>query len=178
MRDAATGTRVVVGIHGTCPYGIAACWGGANEALRNLDGVRYVDPVPDGDHSTATVYLDDDRLPPVDRWNRQFRQMVHDTYLLRGVEVTLNGTVEIREGMLVLAGHGHGPPVMLAPLEPGHKVQWDRGAASGQPLPESEAAAYSLLRRSSQRPNGHRVTITGPLSQTRDGYLLHVRLAD
>ena len=48
IHDAATGTRVVVGIQGTCPYGIAACWGGANEALRNLDGVQYVDPIPDG----------------------------------------------------------------------------------------------------------------------------------
>jgi galactose oxidase len=54
IHDAATGTRVVVGIQGTCPYGIAACWGGANEALRNLDGVKYVDPIPDGDRSTAT----------------------------------------------------------------------------------------------------------------------------
>ena len=55
VRAAASGTRVVVGIQGSCPYGIAACWGGANEALRNLEGVQYVDPVPDGDRSTATV---------------------------------------------------------------------------------------------------------------------------
>ena len=31
---------------GTCPYGIAACWGDANEALRSLEGVDYVDPIP------------------------------------------------------------------------------------------------------------------------------------
>ena len=49
VRDAARGTRVVVGIMGVCPYGIAACWGGANEALRSLEGVEYVDPIPDGD---------------------------------------------------------------------------------------------------------------------------------
>jgi hypothetical protein len=55
VRGAARGTRVVAGIMGTCPYGIAACWGGANEALRSLEGVEYVDPIPDGDRSTATM---------------------------------------------------------------------------------------------------------------------------
>ncbi len=178
MRDAATGTRVIVGIQATCPYGIAACWGGANEALRNLDGVKYVDPVPDANRSTATVYLDDDRLPPLDRWDRQFRQMVHDTYLLRGAEVTLNGTVEAREGVIVLAGEGRRPPVTLTPLQPGRKIQWDPGAASPEPAQESEAAAYSTLLRSSQRPHADRVTVTGPLSQTQAGYLLQVRLVE
>jgi hypothetical protein len=178
IRDAATGTRVVVGIQATCPYGLAACWGGANEALRNLDGVRYVDPVPDGDRSTATVYLDDDRLPPLDHWDRQFRQMVHDTYLLRGAEVTLNGTAEAHDGVLVLAGEGRRPPVTLTPLGPGRKVQWDRAAASPEALRESEAAAYSMLLRSSQRRHADRVTVTGPLSQTQAGYLLQVRLVE
>ena len=106
VRGAARGTRVVVGIRGTCPYGIAACWGGANEALRSLEGVEYVDPIPDGDSSTATVYLEDDRLPALDHWNEQFRQMVHDTYLLRGVEVTLTGTIEARNDVFVMVAEG------------------------------------------------------------------------
>ena len=147
VRDAARGTRVVVGIRGTCPYGIAACWGGANEALRSLEGVEYVDPIPDGDSSTATVYLEDDRLPALDHWDEQFRQMVHDTYLLRGVEVTLTGTIEARDGVLVLAGEGGRAPVTLTPLRPGQKVQWDRAAASPEPLRDGEAEAYITLLR-------------------------------
>ena len=178
IHEAATGTRVVVGIQGTCPYGIAACWGGANEALRNLDGVRYVDPIPDGDRSTATVYLEDDRLPALDQWDRQFRQMVHGTYLLRGAEVTLNGTVNAREGVLVLAGEGGRAPVTLTPLRPGQKVQWDRAAASPEPLRDGEAEAYITLLRSAPRPDTGRVTVTGPLSQTQAGYLLSVRLVE
>jgi hypothetical protein len=98
--------------------------------------------------------------------------MVHDTYLLRGAEVTLNGTVEAREGAIVLAGEGRRPPVTLTPLGPGRKIQWDPGAASPEPVQESEAAAYSTLLRSSQRPHTGRVTVTGPLSQTQAGYLL------
>jgi hypothetical protein len=178
IHDAATGTRVVVGIQGTCPYGIAACWGGANEALRNLDGVRYVDPIPDGDRSTATVYLEDDRLPALNQWDRQFRQMVHGTYLLRGAEVTLNGTVNEREGVLVLTGEGRRAPVTLIPLRPGQKIQWDRAAASPEPLRDSEAAAYSALLRSVPGADARRVTVTGPLSQTEAGYLLQVRLVE
>lgn len=178
MREAATGTRIVVGIQGTCPYGIAACWGGANEALRNLDGVRYVDPIPDGDSSTATVYLEDERLPALDRWEQQFRQMVHDTYKLRGAEVTLNGTIETRDGVLVLAGEGRRPPVTLTPLAPGQKIQWDHAAATPEPLQDIEEAAYAALVRSPRGAGPGQVTITGPLTLTEAGYRLRVRLVE
>ena len=178
VRDAATGTRVVVGIQGTCPYGIAACWGGANEALRHLDGVRYVDPIPDGDRSTATVYLEDERLPALEHWDQQFRQMVHDSYQLQGAEVTLNGTVEAREGVLVLAGEGRRPPVTLTPLGPGQKVQWDRAAAAPEPVEDTEAAAYGTLVRSPRGAGARQVTVTGPLIQTKAGYRLQVRLVE
>lgn len=62
--------------------------------------MQYVDPVPDGNRSTATVFLADDGLPALDRWDEQFRRTVHDSYLLRGVEVRLSGTVEARNGAL------------------------------------------------------------------------------
>jgi hypothetical protein len=104
--------------------------------------------------------------------------MVHGTYLLRGAEVTLNGTVNAREGVLVLAGEGHRAPVTLTSLRPGQKVQWDRAAASPEPLRDSEAAAYSTLLRSAPGSDARRVTVTGPLSQTEAGYLLRVRLVE
>lgn len=177
VRAAASGTRVVVGLRGSCPYGIAACWGGANEALRHLEGVRYVDPVPDGDRSTATVYLEDDRLPALDHWDRQFRRMVHQTYELRGVEVTLSGAIEARNGVLVLAGQGRRPEVTLTSLSPGRKIQWDRSAGAPEPVQASEAAAYGTLARASRTPGARHVTVTGPLTQTEAGYRLQVRLA-
>jgi hypothetical protein len=178
MRDAARGTRVVVGIRGTCPYGIAACWGGANEALRSLEGVQYVDPIPDGDRSTAIVYLDDDGLPQLDRWDDQFRQMVHQAYVLRGVEVTLTGTVEVRDGVFVLAGEGRRPPVELAPLAPGGKLQWDPAAGGPQVAEPGETAAYNTLARSPGAAGARPLTVTGPLQQTAAGYRLQVRLVE
>ena len=178
VRQAAKGTRVVVGIRGTCPYGIAACWGGANEALRNLEGVRYVDPIPDAQTSTATVYLEDDRLPPLDHWDDQFRQMVHATYVLRGAEVTLTGTIAARDGVLVLVGQGRRPPVELTRLDPSGKIQWDQAAARPQPASPSETVAYDSLTGSSQATGTRRLTVTGPLSQTQAGYRLQVRLVE
>ena len=178
VRDAARGTRVVIGIRGTCPYGIAACWGGANEALRSLEGVEYVDPIPDGERSTATIYLEDDRLPALDHWDDQFRRMVRQTYVLRGVEVTLNGTIEARDGVLLLASEGRRPPVELAPLDPGGKIQWDPAAASPQAAEPGEASAYNTLARSSAATDARRLTVTGPLQQTGAGYRLQVRMVE
>jgi hypothetical protein len=49
--------------------------------------------------------------------------MVHQTYELRGVEVTLTGTIEARNDAFVLADEGRRPPVELLPLAPGGKIQ-------------------------------------------------------
>lgn len=176
--DAARGTRVEVGIRGNCPYGIAACWGGANEALRSLEGVQYVDPIPDGDRSTAIVYLEDDGLPALHHWDDQFPRMVHQTYVLRGVEVTLTGTVEARNDVFVLAGDGRRPPVELIPLDPGGKIQWETATGAPQAAEPSEAAAYDTLTRSAEAVGPRPLTVTGPLHQTQAGYRLQVRLVE
>ena len=178
VRAAASGTRVVAGITGICPYGIAACWGGANEALRSLEGVQYVDPIPDGDRSTATVYLEDDRLPALDHWDDQFRERVHQAYELRGVEVTLTGTIETRNDVFVLAGEGRRPSVELVPLDPEGKIQWDPAARGPQAAEPGEAGAYDTLTRSAGSVGARPLTVTGPLHQTQAGYRLQVRLVE
>ena len=178
VRAAARGTRVMAGITGICPYGIAACWGGANEALRSLEGVQYVDPIPDGDRSTATVYLEDDGLPALNHWDDQFRRMVHQTYELRGVEVTLTGTIEARNDVFVLVGEGRRPPVELVPLAPGGKIQWDPAARGPEAAEPAEAGAYDALTRSAGGVGARPLTVTGPLHQTQAGYRLQVRLVE
>jgi len=175
--EAAKGTAVVIGITGTCPYGIAACWGGAYEALSQLEGVDLINPIPDADDSTAEVFLKDERLPALGRWDEQFRSMVNGTYDLRGVEVTLRGVIEERGGELFLAGGGQRPPVHLVPLGAADKVQWDHTIRERKPPEEGEALAYEKLAAASKDVSAsHQVTITGPLKQTDAGYGLHVRL--
>jgi galactose oxidase len=178
IQEAARGTRVVVGVQSTCPYGLDACWGAANEALGSLEGVEYVDPIPDGASSTATVYLEGTELPALDRWGEQFRRMVNESYLLRGVEVTLEGPVEGHDGTLVLQLDGSGRSVELAPLEGTEKIQWDRPRRQPQPVEREEAAAYDALAALALTTSPLRVTVTGPLHQTEMGYRLHVRLVE
>jgi len=95
---AAKGTRVVVGLTSTCPYGISACWGGAYEALQHLHGVDAVRPIPNPTDSTAEVFLKHGGLPELDKWPEEFARTANGSYLFRGVEITLSGTVELRGG--------------------------------------------------------------------------------
>lgn len=177
--DTAKGTAVVVGVTGTCPYGIGACWGGAYEALHQLEGVELVNPIPNADDSTAEVFLEDTRLPALDRWAEQFRSVVGGSYLLRGVEVTLQGTIVAHEGALFLESHGGRPRVLLAPLEPADKIQWSQPARSLKPLDAGEDSAYErLAAASSGLAAEQRATVTGPLQLVDTGYQLHVRLLD
>ena len=177
VAERAKGTSVVLGITGTCPYGIGACWGGAYEALRRLEGVDMVSPVPNVDNSTAEVFLVDDRLPKLDLWEDQFKAIVNGTYELRGVEVTLRGMIEKRDGDLFLAAAGRRPGVALAPLTLDVKIQWNHTHQSRKPLEPGEAAAYKeLAAMFDQLPSNQQVTITGPLEEANEGYRLHVRL--
>jgi hypothetical protein len=167
---------VIVGLLGTCPYGIGACWGGAHEALAALEGVQAVDPVPDPDNSTAEVYLEDNRLPPLRRWQEQFRQVANGSYTLRGVEVTVQGTLAAEGSNLFLDAEGRRPRILLAPLDASDNIQWNNATASPKVPDPAEANAYNSLE--GERSNlavGQPVTITGPLKETDPGYLLEVR---
>jgi hypothetical protein len=176
VAERAKGTAVVLGITGTCPYGIGACWGGAYEALRRLDGVDMVSPIPNVDNSTAEVFLEDDRLPNLDLWEDQFKAIVNGTYELRGVEVTLRGIIEERDGVLFLAPTGRRPGVTLAPLTPDVKIQWNHTNRNRRPLQPDEAVAYQKLAATfDQLPSDQRMTVTGPLEQAGEEYRLHVR---
>lgn len=177
MVEAAKGRPVVVGITGTCPYGIGSCWGGASEALRTLEGVQYVDPIPDADDSTANIFLEDERLPPLHGWDEQFRRMVNGSYDLRGVEVTLDGAITTLDGRLFLERQEPRPPVELSPLGAGDKVQWDRSTGGPRPPQPEEASAYERLAAEAEAIRGGRpVTVTGPLEERDVWYRLKVRL--
>jgi hypothetical protein len=172
----ASGTQVTVGITGTCPYGIGSCWGGAYEALSRLQDVAFVSPVPDTDDSTAEVFLEDERLPQLNRWEEQFRAIANGTYDLRGVEVTLRGAIQRQNGGMVLASRGNRPVVQLNRLEWNEKIQWNHLNRERKPLDVSEASAYDTLEAAtSESSRHHEVAITGPLKQIGNRYEVHVR---
>ena len=104
--------------------------------------------------------------------------MVRQSYVLRGVEVTVKGTIQARDGGLVLADEGLRPPVELAPLDPGGKIQWDPATGGPRAAEPGETAAYDTLARSSEAVGGRPLTVTGPLHQAGAGYRLQVRLVE
>jgi galactose oxidase len=172
---------VVIGITGTCPYGIAACWGGANEALHHLDGAAFVDPIANAEDSTATVFLAGDGLPPLDRWREEFRRIANDSYTLRGFEVAVSGQLTTRDGTVILVSPGGLPPLALMPLNQADVVQWDRSARAPRAADPAELDAYMTLARQTAGRTGTPdagaplVTVTGPLIPAAAGYRLQVR---
>ena len=84
VRAAAGGTRVVAGSRESARTASRPLGRRANEAPRSLEGVQYVDRIPDGDSSTATVYLEDDGPPAWIIGMINSGGMVHETYELRG----------------------------------------------------------------------------------------------
>jgi hypothetical protein len=68
--------------------------------------------------------------------------------------------------------------VVLARLDPGGKIQWDRAAGGPQAAGPGETGAYDTLARSRAAAGARSVTVTGPLQQTQAGYRLQVRLIE
>jgi galactose oxidase len=158
------GTRVTVGIDGVCPYGLGACWGGANEALHALRGVVAVDPVPDQVASTATVHLAGRGLPPLAAWHDEFHRIVNGSYRLRGFEVELSGVLDRNGAGARLRAEADRPSVALVPLDV---------PVQNRPAEPGERAAHRWL---AALDPGTAVRVIGPLAQVDDRFVLQVRV--
>jgi galactose oxidase len=172
-----TGTRVTIGLTARCPYGLAACWGGAYEALKKLSRVEAVRPIANTDVATAELFLRDQGLPDLDHWPEEFVAWANRSYDFRGVEVEIAGTLREEAGELELIGAAFPAPVRLRPLAQGIKVQWDYAARKPQEATANELQAYDNLRQQLQsaRDAGKQVRVTGPLAKTAAGWVLYVR---
>jgi hypothetical protein len=168
---------IVVGVTPTCPYGISACWGGAYEALKHLHGVRLVRPVPNAQDSTAYVYLEHNGLPDLEVWPTQFANIANGTHIFRGVEITVEGVLQTHQGdTLLMQGDDVRPPLLLQPIEALDKIQWDATKGSLKPLVPFEQDAYRRLQEKFNSAGGSlKVTVTGPLKKSDQGYVLEVR---
>lgn len=168
---------VVVGVTPTCPYGLSACSGPALAALKQLNGVRLVNPKINIDDSTASVYLKHDGIPDVGVWPTQFAAIANGIHLFRGVEITADGIIHTGPGQtLVMQAADERPPLLLHPMQPADKIQWDSASAAPQPLSDLEREAFANIRQAANaagRPI--RAIITGPLQKSGQGYILKVR---
>jgi galactose oxidase len=171
---------VVAGITPTCPYGLSACWAGAFDALKHLQAVRLVRPLPNPDDCTAFLYLNDGELPNVDLWRQQFASLANGTYLFRGVEVTLKGTVSAKpDGGLLLAATGSRPTVLLEPIQASDKIQWDLNTHALKPLTAAEQNAFAALQQQVHAAGGSLdVSVTGPFKVSGQTSEVEVREFD
>ena len=163
---------MTVGLTAQCPYGLAACWGGAYEALATLDGVAVVAPDADAADSTAQVYLRGDGLPDLDAWPAQLARSANGSYSFRGVELTLDGNLEQRGDDLMLVGRH--PEIRLRPLTPGGELAWDLATRAPRSATAEERAAYD---RAAQHV-GAAVCVTGPATTSDGQWSLAVRVVD
>lgn len=178
IRSHATGTHVTIGLTTKCPYGLGACWAGAYEALKGLNRVAAVRPIANPKDSTAEVYLRDKGLPDLHNWINQFAGRANRSYDIRGVEVTLVGSIRAQNGILQLTGDSLERPVTLMPLQQDLKVQWDHQDRRVQDATSDELNAYMQLEtRYHNRAGGmDSVRVTGPLTMTEaKEYVLYVR---
>jgi galactose oxidase len=167
--------EVVVGVTPSCPYGIKACWAGAYHALGRIDGVESVSTPPDAYNCTASVRLKPGALPDPERWAAQFKTMVDKAYVFRGVEVTVEGTVERAGDGLIMRVPGISEPCELTPLR--HKLQWNfKKGAARQPEPDERDAMAQLVHEPKDAgKKAFKVQVTGPFTHTDHGYSLEVR---
>lgn len=174
------GIKVTVGITSTCPYGLGACWGGAHEALINVDSVVSVDRVPNLQDSTATIYLQDQGLPQLAKISEQFTSVVNGSYEIRGFEVTISGCLKSQGGSLCLQ-HRFGDKtedVVLTHLDAGKKVQRRRSHVTphgSDGLSHAEIGAFKNLENACGSASDLNVSVTGTISCVGDHYELAVR---
>jgi galactose oxidase len=168
--------EVTVGVTHTCPHGINACWSGAKEAIRDLDGVAAVGE-PDAYNCTAILLLKDSallKLPDPAAWGERFQKSVGKAFVFRGVEATLQGTVKAEDKALMLSVPTIPKPIPLAKLR--NKLQWNAGKKKArQPEPDEAEAFETLLAYTLKRGQAVALTVTGPILPRTDGATLEVR---
>jgi hypothetical protein len=169
------GTRVSVGLTSKCPYGIGACWGGAYEALQNLEGVSAVRPIPIVEDSIAEVFLEGETLPDLDHWPEQISRTANGSYHFRGVEVTLLGGLRQCDDRLEVHVPALAGPVKLTPFEEGRKLQWDLRTGERKQATPAELEAYAKLSAARAADNEIVIRVTGPLVKIVDNWTLYVR---
>ena len=111
---------------------------------------------------TGSLTPRDGKLPDLAALERAVRE-TSAAFRLRGTEAEVAGTIERREGRLVLRASGTGELFALAPLT--RKVQWDTAANRDQEPTETERRAFERLTLEAEIVPGE-VRVTGPVSVT------------
>lgn len=163
---------LTLGIHVNSPYGLGEPWPDLREQLLKFPGIERVCEVPSTDTETCEVLPRGGRLPDAKQLGA-FIQGLGLGASLRGMEATVDGWLEKRDGQPVIRASGADDVWRLAPLT--HKVQFDFEKKRSHPLTDAERrACEALLLQWGGGPR--RVRVVGPVVKAADGRLtLEVR---
>src|SRR5262249_6138569 len=136
-----------------------------------------VRPMPNAKDSTGFVYLKDAGLPDIEAWPAEFTKMANTVHRIRGVEISVEGVVrDLGGGALIIQGDDSRPSMLLQPIQPGDKIQWNAANAAPHPLTPDEQKAYESLEGDVKEGGGAlQATVTGPLQKSGQGHILKVR---
>ena len=160
--------EVVVGITPNCPYGMKSCWPNAKAALERIGLVKRIDDV-DYYNCTAGLLMKEPGLPDVEKLRKEFTALMGGNYVVRGIEITLKGTLEMKEGVLHLTSETPALSLPLAKLE--HKLQWNYHKQRARGPEDEERVAYEELLEKVRLSGATKIkaAVTGPLHTSAPG---------
>jgi galactose oxidase len=160
--------EVVVGITPNCPYGMKSCWPNAKAALERVSLVKRIDDV-DYYNCTAGLLMKEPGLPDVEKLRKEFTALMGGNYVVRGIEITLKGTLEVKEGVLHLTSETPALSLPLAKLE--HKLQWNYHKQRARGPEDEERVAYQELLEKVRFSGATKTkaAVTGPLHTSAPG---------
>ncbi|KAK0651107.1 hypothetical protein B0T16DRAFT_321920 [Cercophora newfieldiana] len=181
IRTSQNHPAIAIGLTPLCPYGLGPCWGGAYDALCRISNIDLVSPTPNQNDSLAFVYMkEENSLPDIDAWRKEFAATANSSYEIRGIEVTVSGVVQRGDGKVDLKrGVGLAKKVTLAPFTQKSQLKWDVQAGAARAVTVEETGAYQkLIEALGRRKAGLDVSVllTGTLQKQGGGvFSLDVR---
>jgi hypothetical protein len=151
---------VTLGIRTHCPYGVRGCWPEIRDGLETPAAIDVICGEPDIKTDTCEVKMRDDWVGDPEMFQRNFLDMSIGVDV-RGVEATVDGTLEMQGTNLVLRWPGASSVLHLAPLQ--RKIQWDVQRKQPEAATAAEQKAFVELAAQFQKLSGP-VRVVGPLS--------------
>ncbi len=160
-----------LGVDTRCIYGLAPCWSKVREPVSLVDGVSWVSDTAVSTEWTGQFKTTGGKLPNLAGMKELMHRFNGDQFTVRGIEGTLLGKVEKRDGGLVFKLDA-GAELRLEALK--RKVQWNVRAKKDVEISAAEQSAFVRLKVESTGAS-RAAKLTGPLRSENGGWVMEVR---
>ncbi len=148
--------EMTLGITLSCPYGLGVCYPEIHTALTRIPGLETISETADPNSWTCRIHMAKNKILRPYELDAYLRSL-HAGATLRGIEATVEGHLEGREGTYsIVSGSSRLPLEGLRDT-----VYWDARNKRPKPLSSADRQAYADLVQSIQV--GSTVRVTGVL---------------